>query len=65
MKVINVIFQIFMGIVLIEDEDVQISEEERILTAQTVNFLNNLFDCVNGDKRDNNNEFRCLVTKKQ
>jgi len=28
-----------------------------------VNFLNNLFDSVNGDERDNNNELRCPITK--
>jgi len=28
-----------------------------------VNFLNNLFDCVNGDERDNNNELRYPITK--
>jgi len=38
MKVINVIFQIFTGTVLIEDKNVQIREEERISTARTINF---------------------------
>jgi len=33
MKVINVIFQIFTGTVLIEDKEVQINEEEGIPTA--------------------------------
>jgi len=32
-KVINVIFQIFTGTVLIEDKEVQINEEEGIPTA--------------------------------
>lgn len=47
----------------VDDKQLQINTEEGIATAESVNFLNNLFDSVNGDIRNGNddNELRRAV----
>lgn len=56
---INYIY-IFLGTVLINNEEHQINEEEGLATAKAVNFFNDLFDSTNGSKKvkDDDNELR-------
>ncbi|XP_036144606.1 uncharacterized protein LOC114255440 [Monomorium pharaonis] len=49
--------------VRVDNEDIYIKDEEGLATLEAVDFFNNLFDSVNGDNKNNNNELRCSVTK--
>lgn len=57
------IFTFVTGVVSVDDKQLQINAEEGIATAESVNFFNNLFDSVNGNKKNENddNELRRAV----
>ncbi|XP_070521275.1 uncharacterized protein [Cardiocondyla obscurior] len=50
--------------VTVDDEDVKICNEEGIATAEAINFFNDLFDSVNSDAVNiDDNLLRCPVTE--
>jgi len=57
------IFMFVTDIVSVDNKELKINTEEGILTVKIVNFLNDLFDSVNGDDKNDEHNEQCPVSE--